>query len=901
MFPFIISRWCIGGCISLLLLMFTVAGKSQTVPCNSANAQVTETSGICIGCYVDNPGLAVDNNPVTFSTLHVILGLLGGYTQQQLIFPAKSNAGDSVKIFLTTPVGLLDLNILGNVEVATYNGMVYNNDRKPINNELLHLQLISSQQFLLSWAPSRPFDKVEIRLNSGVLQLLNAINIGYAHLEVPKPLAISPLVKVCNGKPASLGVTGPAGVMYDWYRQSVGGIPVFTGADYTTRPVKGDSSYYVQAKRGDCPNPERTLIKVTALPLPGRPLVSEPVDSICKGTPAAFIASSVPNITHYWFGVSMGGVPLLAADTFITTPLGTNTAFYVEARETTGCVSSSRAAVMASILPPGPGVSMGAPRTWGGTGGDKFTAIINSPYSSDKGFLVAGVTASNDGDLSGQNHGLLDWWLVKLDSANNRKWSRTIGTAGVDSLHGIVATADKKFVVCGVFNLQTNPVGQIVGIDGNGNTLWSLQTNLRNHIPATLLNVTKIVVVGTTANAINLMLLNSTGAIIRTVSYPGNYASDKVSVIPLTDGGLLIAGSTSAGSVYGKDVFIARVDSFLNRQWEKVFLTEGDDIMVSIQPAGEGRFIVSNVIQDNLLQHAAARVMKLSEDGILKFLKVFKVGTLSASGYKDMDHSRFSPKRGGLIDVNVSNVLNCNNVNVLSKDERAACESSCRKGGCRVSKYPDLSSVSSEKRTLPVRAQHTTLAIQLPEGGADGKLYLVELDSIGNVVAIQADTTQVFAPAATTYIPGGGALMVGATSGVSKAKLAKVDPPSCLPDVMPSLPLSALLVQDTLPVISRDNVLATHVDSKEQSSSLIVFPNPFTESLSCRYQVKKAGKIVIRLINMGSGQYTILRTVTATAGMYNLQVNTRHYPAGMYILQLEQAGEKQVSKLIKLN
>ncbi|MGN7823616.1 hypothetical protein ACTJJB_26080 [Chitinophaga sp. 22536] len=100
--------WC-----ALCLVFFPSVCYGQQVPCEAVVSQTTETNGICIGCYTDNPGLSSDNDIQTYATLHVILGLLGGYTQQQLVFPSVSKPGDSIRVMLTYPVGLLDISLLG--------------------------------------------------------------------------------------------------------------------------------------------------------------------------------------------------------------------------------------------------------------------------------------------------------------------------------------------------------------------------------------------------------------------------------------------------------------------------------------------------------------------------------------------------------------------------------------------------------------------------------------------------------------------------------------------------------------------------------------------------------------------------------------------------------------------
>lgn len=854
--------------LALTLLSFPMPGRGQSVPCDAAKNQTVETSGLCVGCYADNPEFAVDNNQATFSTLHVILGLLDGYIQQQLIFPTKSGTGDSVKIFLTAPVGLLDLTLLGSISVATYNGEVYNQDRMPVNSGLLQARLINGYQILLTWAPTRPFDKVEVRLNSGVLQLLNAININYAYRISPQPLALLSEVKVCTGTTAALGVKSLDGVTYDWYKQPTGGNPIFTGINYNSGPVTGDSLYYVQATRNSCPNLSRTLIRVSPAPLPLAPEVKPPVADICSGTQATFITASRKGLTHRWFNQPTAGIALAEQDTFTTTILTANTNFYAETIDTMGCVSPNRTSVAVNMLPPGPGVSMSGAQTLGGTGGDRLSAIVKGV---DGGFLAAGSTSSNDGDINGQNHGLLDFWLVKLDSVNNKKWVKTIGTSGRDSLTGIAATKDLKYIICGNYNLGTAAAsGQIICINSAGDILWNKATNLLNQFVDNLSDGSNCIVIGTSVNNLQLTLLNSAGNVLKTANYTGNYSTDQIQFAQTDDKGLLIAGSTFSGSIYGRDAFVTRIDSNLNRQWEQVFLAEGDDIKVGIRRTSDKYYALTSITRNNTGQQTQARVIQLTPNGTVQFSKVF--GPFSSAGMNVTSGNR------------KDSVTNANTRNLLLLFDRPT------------------EPVFQPRKENTVFAVPTdflgdqyTKALGIPAISND-VLNLMELDSTGKIVAWQQDTSHFFIPQSAVRTSDGGALMVGATTGASgKAILAKVDPPSCLPGNLQLLP------QDAKALFVKENVPAGNLNLTGNDIILTVSPNPFSQTLNCRYEAMKTGRIALKLINVASGQSIILKNETATKGIYHLQINTGHYPAGVYILQLDQDGRKDISRVVKIN
>ena len=95
----------------------------------------------------------------------------------------------------------------------------------------------------------------------------------------------------------------------------------------------------------------------------------------------------------------------------------------------------------------------------GGSGHDYGASII---ASADGGYLMAGYTLSNDGDVSG-NHGAEDAWAVKLDQDGKIIWQKTKGGAGSDNAKCIISTLDGGYVITG--NAGSND-GDVTGNHG---------------------------------------------------------------------------------------------------------------------------------------------------------------------------------------------------------------------------------------------------------------------------------------------------------------------------------------------------------------------------------------------------------------------------------------------------
>src|SRR5207249_46394 len=84
-------------------------------------------------------------------------------------------------------------------------------------------------------------------------------------------------------------------------------------------------------------------------------------------------------------------------------------------------------------------------KTYGGSNDDFAKSIMQT---KDGGYIVAGYTLSNDKDVSG-NHGLKDYWVLKLKSSGTIDWQKTYGGSKDDFAYCIIETKDSGYIVAG--------------------------------------------------------------------------------------------------------------------------------------------------------------------------------------------------------------------------------------------------------------------------------------------------------------------------------------------------------------------------------------------------------------------------------------------------------------------
>ena len=69
--------------------------------------------------------------------------------------------------------------------------------------------------------------------------------------------------------------------------------------------------------------------------------------------------------------------------------------------------------------------------------------------TSDGGYIIAGAEASTDGDVS-FNYGSIDYWIIKLDNNLNIQWQKSFGGSSTDFAYSILETNDGGFIIAGL-------------------------------------------------------------------------------------------------------------------------------------------------------------------------------------------------------------------------------------------------------------------------------------------------------------------------------------------------------------------------------------------------------------------------------------------------------------------
>ena len=246
-------------------------------------------------------------------------------------------------------------------------------------------------------------------------------------------------------------------------------------------------------------------------------------------------------------------------------------------------------------------------KCYGGSGDENFYGI---QPTNDGGYLLAGYTASNDGDVTGfhdgtnnNNDGFGDGWLVKIDSSGKLLWQKTVGGTLKDIFTCLNKAQDGGFVVGGftnssdfdLLNIKSSYTREawVVRLDTSGkNILWQNVLGYTNvsGFDSRVYGVKQTkkgeyVIGGTTAQIpykqdgmgnidmdVFIAKLSATGTLKWKKSFGGSDDDWGSNVISLdADDGVLVSGYTfsSDGDVSNyhglRDAWVVRCDSLGNK------------------------------------------------------------------------------------------------------------------------------------------------------------------------------------------------------------------------------------------------------------------------------------------------------------------------------------------------
>ncbi len=261
-------------------------------------------------------------------------------------------------------------------------------------------------------------------------------------------------------------------------------------------------------------------------------------------------------------------------------------------------------------------------KTLGGSDWDQGSSICQT---ADGGSVIASYSPSTDGNVTG-NHGGGDYWVVKLDNSGNLQWQKSLGGSGYDYPYSIQQTSDGGYIVAGRTDSNGGDVTGyhgsvysdfwIVKLDTNGNIQWQKSIGGNGHDVAYSIRQTSdggYIVAGESSSTdgdaaghlpynntdLWIVKINSTGNIQWQKSFGGYGTEIALDAKQTSDGGYIVAGATASDSgdvtlFYGEyDYWVIKIDSAGNLQWQKTFGGSGTENAQSVIQTSDGGYMVA--------------------------------------------------------------------------------------------------------------------------------------------------------------------------------------------------------------------------------------------------------------------------------------------------------------------
>lgn len=295
-------------------------------------------------------------------------------------------------------------------------------------------------------------------------------------------------------------------------------------------------------------------------------------------------------------------------------------------------------------------------KSFGGSAAEEASSI---QQTTDGGYIVAGYTTSNNGNVTG-NHGYSDYWVVKLAATGTIQWQKTLGGTLVDGAYCIQQTTDGGYIVAGYTNSND---GNVIGNHGNydywvvklsaaGTIEWQKtlggsqdelaysiqQTTDGGYVVAGYTNSNNGDVSGNHGGSdMWILKLSISGTIQWQKTLGGSYGENAYSIQQTRDGGYIVAGiaGSNNGDVTGNqgaiDYWIVKLTATGTIEWQKTLGGSAVDIAFSIYQTTDGGYIVAGVTLSNdgdvTGNHGGTGhdswIVKLSNAGIIQWEKAF--------------------------------------------------------------------------------------------------------------------------------------------------------------------------------------------------------------------------------------------------------------------------------------
>ncbi|HUH36007.1 MAG TPA: T9SS type A sorting domain-containing protein [Moheibacter sp.] len=180
-------------------------------------------------------------------------------------------------------------------------------------------------------------------------------------------------------------------------------------------------------------------------------------------------------------------------------------------------------------------------KSYGGSTHDTAGSVVE--LSNENGYVIVGDTMSNDGDVT-PNDSSVAWWVIRIDLEGNLIWEKTLGGEGYNRANSVIQINDEEIMIAGVSDME----GGDVTVNYGGADFWVVKMDID-------------------------------GNLIWEKSYGGSGDESPEQIIQTIDGNFLLVGfsNSSDGHISSpqgnddNDYWVIKIDGEGNLLWEKSY------------------------------------------------------------------------------------------------------------------------------------------------------------------------------------------------------------------------------------------------------------------------------------------------------------------------------------------
>jgi len=217
----------------------------------------------------------------------------------------------------------------------------------------------------------------------------------------------------------------------------------------------------------------------------------------------------------------------------------------------------------------------------------------------------------------------------------NAQWARTYGGNNYDYVHSFQQTSDGGYIIAGntsSFNTGYNDDIWILKLSSDGSIEWQKTYGGSNDDIASSIQQTNdggYIVAGRTLSFgagngdIWILKLSSDGDVEWQKTYGGDKIDSASFIQQRDDGGYIVVGHTESFGSGGADIWILKISPAGDIEWQKTYGGSEDEEANSFQQASDGGYIVAGRTESFGAEGSDCWILKLSSDGNIEWQKTY--------------------------------------------------------------------------------------------------------------------------------------------------------------------------------------------------------------------------------------------------------------------------------------